>query len=589
MPGPSATPAVERLLREGVLITAELDVRPRRWPDYAAENAALHALAQALTTSHTAMLQTLVDTARSLCSAGSAGSAGISLREPGAAGKDVFRWVAVSGDCAHLKDHVIPGGDSPAGVAIALDAPQLIAFPTRQFACLSEVVPDVMEELVVPVPGSPEPWGALWVMSHDREQRFDSEHRRILASLANFTCAALTIAKARADTEARVEDAEAAKMALAIAEANKDNFIATVGHELRGPLGPIDTALEAAQKLAAGSPAVLSALALAGRQVQQLKRLVNDLLDISRVRQGKLAVNLSHCLLGDIVKDALAAVGEDAKRRGHQLHAVLPPYPVTVLADAARLTQVLSNLLSNAVKYTSPGGEISLLIAAPDPSLIPEDDVTKRDVVITLRDSGMGIAPELLPRVFDLYSQSPSLQGRAEGGLGLGLSVVKYLVDAHDGEVDIASDGDGKGTEVTLRLPIVCRSGIVHSAPTTHGIAPSRILLVDDNADATEALAMLLTLDGHEVRRALSGPEALAIVRSFAPDVALIDISMPGMDGFALAGRLRQNPRCAKTRLVALTGYSDTAETAETFAGFDEHLIKPPSLEDLSAILVRQV
>ncbi|MFP3559507.1 hybrid sensor histidine kinase/response regulator, partial [Paraburkholderia sp. SIMBA_049] len=295
----------------------------------------------------------------------------------------------------------------------------------------------------------------------------------------------------------RAEEAEAARHALATGEARKDDFITTLGHELRNPLGPIDSALAAAQKLAAGSPAVLSALAVANRQLHQLKRIVSDLLDASRVRHGKLSVRPAHGLLGDIVKDAVAAVAEGVEQRQHHLDVTLPPYPVTVFADAPRLTQVVSNLLWNAVKYTPPGGDIALLIDAPDPGTIPEGDSTPREAVVTVRDNGDGIEPSLLPRVFDLFMQSPVARTRAEGGLGVGLSVVSYLVKAHQGQVAISSEGDGKGTEVTLRLPIVCRSTVEHAAPTTHGMAPARILLVDDSDDATEALAMLLALDGH--------------------------------------------------------------------------------------------
>ncbi|WP_231950038.1 hybrid sensor histidine kinase/response regulator [Paraburkholderia caribensis] len=376
-------------------------------------------------------------------------------------------------------------------------------------------------------------------MSHDDDQHFDSEHRRILKSLADFTCAALTIAKAKADAEARAVEAETARNALSKIECAKDDFIATLGHELRGPLAPIDSALAAAQKLAAGRPAVLSALAVANRQVQQLKRIVSDLLDASRVRHGKLSVRPGYALLGDIMKDAMAAVSDEVERRQHQLRATLPPYPVTVFADTARLTQVISNLLGNAVKYTPHGGVITVNVDAPESGTVPEHDSTPRELVVTFSDNGVGIAPDELPRVFDLYAQSPSARTVAEGGLGLGLSVVKYLDDAHQGQVSITNDGEGKGTEVVLRLPIVHRSDIEHAAPTTHGIQPARILLVDDNADATEALAMLLSLDGHEVERARNGPEALSIVDSFTPDLALTDINMPEMDGHELVRRLR--------------------------------------------------
>ena len=411
MPRPLASPTVSRVLRTGTLVTQELDARLGRSPDYAAENEALHALAKALTASHSAMLQTLVDTALTLCDAG---SAGISLREAGAGQASAYRWVAVSGHCANRVGHIIPSDDSPGGVAVAVGAPQLFAFPKRHFACLASIVPEVTEELVVPVPGTPEPWGALWVMSHDDDQHFDSEHRRILKSLADFTCAALTIAKAKADAEARAVEAETARNALSKIQCAKDDFIATLGHELRGPLAPIDSALAAAQKLAAGRPAVLSALAVANRQVQQLKRIVSDLLDASRVRHGKLSVRSGYALLGDIMKDAMAAVSDEVERRQHKLRATLPPYPVTVFADAPRLTQVISNLLGNAVKYTPHGGVITVNVDAPESGTVPEHDSTPPELVVTFRDNGVGIAPDELPRVFDLYAQSPSARTVAE-------------------------------------------------------------------------------------------------------------------------------------------------------------------------------
>ncbi|MPW15527.1 response regulator [Paraburkholderia sp. CNPSo 3157] len=579
----SASFAVNRVQRAGALVTEKLDTRARRSPDLAAEIEALHALAQALNAPGSAMLQTLVGTALKLCAAG---SAGISLRDHNSGNASAFRWVAVSGRCASLVGLPVPS-DSPAGVTLELGAPQLFDAPKRQFDCLARVAPDVTEELVVPVPGSPEPWGALWVMSHDPDHRFDGEHRRILTSLADFTCAALTVTQARADAEARAKEAEAARNAFAANEAQKDSFIATLGHELRNPLGPIDSALAAAQKLATDNPAVLSALAVADRQVRQLKRLVGDLLDASRIRHGKLSVRPAYGLLGDIVKDAMAAVAEEAVRRQHQLHVTLPSYPVTVLADAARLTQVISNLLGNALKYTPSGhGEISLQVDAPDTATIPAHDSTPREAIITVRDNGMGIESGLLPHVFEMFAQSASARRQGGGGLGLGLPLVRYLVNAHQGQIAIASDGEGKGTEVVVRLPIVCRSQGEHLAPTSHGIAPARILLVDDSADTTEALATLLALDGHEVKRAGSGLEALSLVESFTPDVALIDISMPGMNVHELAWCLRQLAQCASTRLVALTGYATADSATEGVESeFDCYLIKPPSLEDLADVL----
>ncbi|MEZ0606080.1 ATP-binding protein [Paraburkholderia sp. IW21] len=583
MAGPSAPPAEDRARHAGTLITAVLDERSHRAPDFAAENDALHRLARALTSPDAAMLQTLADMALNLCDAG---SAGIGLREHCADGVPAFRWAALSGHCAAFAGTVVPSDDSPSGVTLRLSEAQLFSFPQRHFACLEHIAPEVVEELVVPIPGRPEPWGTLWVMSHDRQRLFDTEDRRILTSLANFTCATLTITQAKAAAEARAADAEAAGNALALAEARKDDFIATLSHELRNPIAPIDSALMAARKLSADSPSVLSALDIADRQLRLLKRLVSDLLDASRVKHGKLAVHRSYGLLQDIVADAVTAMKSDVRTSQHELHITVPPYPVTVHADVMRLTQVVCNLLSNAVKYTPPGGDISLTVEAPDLSSEPTPGESPGDAVITVKDNGSGIPASLLPHVFEMFAQSASARKHSEGGLGIGLAVVKHLVTAHNGAVTIASAGEGQGTEVTLRLPIVCASVVAWSAAAPRTIEPKRILLVDDSADATEALGTLLELEGHEVKRATNGPEALAIVESFSPDVALIDIAMPGMDGQELAQLLRLRAQCSLTKLVALTGYKRaTGMPATDERVFDAHLIKPLSLNDLAMVL----
>lgn len=585
MTGPSASSATDRARRAGTLVTSALGVRPHRPPDFAAESESMHRLAQALTSSDGAMLQTLSDMALNLCEAD---SAGIGLRASDAAGVPVLRWVAVSGKCVAAVDTTTPIADSPSGITFELAAGQLFSFPQRQFASLEHVIPEVIELLVVPIPGEPEPWGTLWVMSHDGEHLFDDEDRRILTSLANFTCAALTITRAKADAEARAAEAEAARNALALAEARKDDFIATLSHELRNPIAPIDSALTAARKLATDNPAVLSALGIADRQLRLLKRLVGDLLDASRIRHGKLAVHPSYGLLQDIVADAVTAMKADVNNGQHRLHITIPPYRVTVHADPARLTQVVSNLLSNAVKYTPPGGDITLLVEAPDISSESTDGSSPRNAVITVKDNGTGISSSLLPHVFEMFAQSASARKRAEGGLGIGLAVVKHLVAAHNGTVTIASAGEGHGTEVTLQLPIVCAGTGGPTMTPTRTMAPMRILLVDDSADATEALGTLLELEGHEVKRAQNGLDALRIVESFTPDVALIDISMPGMDGYELAQLLRLQAQCCQTKVVALTGYVDGSGRLQTDERvFDYHLTKPLSLDDLADVLQR--
>jgi hypothetical protein len=311
----------------------------------------MHRLAQALISSDDAMLQTLSDTALNLCEAG---SAGIGLLEREVTGAAVFRWVAVSGECNALVGTTTPADESPSGVTLEFATGQLFSFPKRHFECLKHVAPEVIEELVVPIPGTREPWGTLWVMSHDRRHPFDAEDRRILTTLARFTCATLTITRAKADAEARAAEAEAARNALALAEARKDDFIATLSHELRNPIAPVDSALETIRKLSADFPAVLSALNIADRQMRLLKRLVSDLLDASRIKHGKLSLHPSYGLLQDIVADAVTAMKSDVHTGQHDLHVTVPPYPVTVHADLIRLMQVVCNLLSNAVKYTPP-------------------------------------------------------------------------------------------------------------------------------------------------------------------------------------------------------------------------------------------
>ncbi|WOD16988.1 hybrid sensor histidine kinase/response regulator [Paraburkholderia kirstenboschensis] len=583
MAAPAVSSAAEVALRAGTLVTEALGARPHRPPDFAAENESLHRLARALTSSDGDVLQTLSDMALRLCEAG---SAGVGLLESDTAGAPVFRWVAVSGECAAAVNTITPLADSPSGITLELAAGQLFSFPQRHFACLEHVTPKIVEELVVPIPGEPEPWGTLWVMSHDEAHLFDAEGRRILSSLANFTCAALTMTRAKAEAQARAEEAEAVRNALALAEARKDDFIALLSHELRNPLAPVDNAMMSARKLAADNPAVTSVLAIADRQFRLLKRLVSDLLDASRIRHGKLSVRPSYGLLQDIVADAVEAMKTDISDGQHQLRAILPSYPVTVHADLVRLTQVVSNLLSNAVKYTPPGGDITVPVEAPDLRAEPTRGPSHRNAVIRVKDNGTGISASLLPHVFDMFAQSASARTHAEGGLGIGLAVVKHLVTAHNGTVDVASPGEGQGTEVTVRLPIVCEGAGESTGTTPRTMAPVRVLVVDDNADATEALGILLAMEGHEVKCAQSGPDALLIVDSFTPDVALIDITMPGMDGRELAQLLRLRAQCSLTKLVALTGSSDVASSEQTDERvFDCRLVKPLSLDDLADIM----
>jgi CheY-like chemotaxis protein len=368
-----------------------------------------------------------------------------------------------------------------------------------------------------------------------------------------------------------------------------------LGHELRNPMSPIDSAIAVAKRLCADHEATVNVLSIAQRQMRHLRALVDDLLDAARVRQGKLAIKRTDASLNEIVFDAVSAVQHHIDSRRHTLTLHGMETPMYVFADHVRMSQMIGNLLSNAAKYTPTGGHVELVIEplAFKETLAPDGDAAGAniygDVLITVRDNGVGISGELLPHVFELFAQAPSSNARAEGGLGIGLAVVKRMVDLHGGTIAIHSEGSGRGTEVSLRLPILGKQPLEQPVRAATAPVPTKILLVDDNRDALDALAMLLELDGHEVRTADSGKAALELAREYIPEVALIDIGMPEMDGFQLARMLRSRPELKVTVLVALTGYASESDKSRALAaGFDLHLTKPLSLEKFQTLLNRR-
>ena len=572
----------------GILKTDELGNRAGRSPDYGAECVALRRLARALVASDLALLQSLADSALKLCRAG---SAGISLPEDGGDDRGSLYWTATAGLCDKLVGHAVPCEDSPSGIALELGGPQLLAYPQRHFACLPALEPEVVEELVVPIPGDGEPWGTIWVMSHEHGRVFDEEDARLLESLASFAGAVLSMSRSKDAAIAEAAQARAAREALQLSDTRKDEFLAMLGHELRNPIAAIDSAIKVARRIAQVQQGASGMLDIAERQMRQLKRLTDDLLDASRIKQGKVPIVRTHGNVQDIVGDALSSVASDIEWHGNTLTTDLPAAPVTVYADTARLTQVVTNLLSNAIKYTPRGGTIALSVQAeaspPGDAPVAVAGQDRFDtLVITVKDDGIGIDPAFLPNVLDMFSQhAADAQG---GGLGVGLAIVRRMVELHNGTVTVHSDGKGLGTLVQARLPVVC-AGPVEAGAAQPGTLPAlRILLVDDNTEALRALGMLLELDGHEVRLAASGEDALDIAGGFTPDVALIDIGLPGIDGFQLAQSLRALPAFAGTRLVALSGYASEADKARgAAAGFDFHLAKPLAMDALASILSR--
>jgi signal transduction histidine kinase len=569
------------------LITSALYSRPSRHPDYEAEAKVLGELAHALATSDTEMLDTLAREAARLCRAD---SAGISVLESPPGRPASFRWAALAGRAVPLLNTHRPFDDSLCGVTLAMGRPELFGTPQRFFPSIEMLSPPVVEALLVPIPVRDDAWGAIWVMSQRPEVRFDAEDLRLLTSLADFTGATMHVARMKALAESRAIQAEAAQSALREAEAHKDEFIATLSHELRSPIAPIDSAIKCLGRLELQSQQAEQAeqaLDIAARQLHRLQRLVDDLFDASRIRQGKVTVRPENSLLADILNDAIAAVRPQMEARKHMLKVTAPSDAVLVYVDAGRITQVLVNVLSNAAKY-SPDGSRIVLTAAVEAPATPTGSTTEPTLLMTVADEGYGISAPALPHVFDMFTQRGSRSPSTEAGLGIGLALVKYLVEAHGGTVTVQSGESSSGTTVTIRLPLA-RGPELPGTPPHGGVpcaAPCRVLVVDDNRDTAESLALLLSLDGHVVRTATSAPEALSALVDVIPDVAFIDVNMPDIDGFSLAAELRTRPTLKHLKLVALTGdASENDRVAALAAGFDHHMTKPVDMQALTSIL----
>jgi PAS domain S-box-containing protein len=380
--------------------------------------------------------------------------------------------------------------------------------------------------------------------------------------------------RAAEERERLLARAEQARQDAEIASRAKDEFLALLSHELRNPLAPIVTALELI-RMQHDAESDGDALAIIDRQVRHLGRLVDDLLDVSRITRGKIELQRDSVLLHDVIDKAIEMASPLIERRQHELVVHRTADRLHVHGDEARLSQVVSNLLTNAARYTHPSGRIVVAAEADG------DEVT-----ISVKDNGTGIAPELLPRIFDLFVQgSTQSLDRAEGGLGLGLALVRNLVEMHGGQVAARSDGPGRGSEFIVRLPRLAtrsESPRIASArtPSLRSVASGRVLLIDDNVDFIEVLGPLLRAVGYDVTVAHDGPSALSALRRPFPEIALIDIGLPVMDGYEVGIRLRDQVG-ANLRLFAMTGYGQPDDLAKSKRlGFEHHLVKPvdPSL-----------
>ncbi|MDC0721276.1 hybrid sensor histidine kinase/response regulator [Nannocystis bainbridge] len=366
---------------------------------------------------------------------------------------------------------------------------------------------------------------------------------------------------------------------LQASDRRKDEFLAMLAHELRNPLSPIQSSLEIMSLQALDDPLTNQCREVIERQVQQLTRLVDDLLEVSRINTGKIQLQIERIDLGATVQRGIETSRPAVDAKQHRLQFVGPPEPVWVRADATRIAQVIGNLVNNAAKYTENGGEIAVRLESE-----------RGHAVVRVRDSGIGIPQEMLGEVFDLFTQVHRSLDRSQGGLGIGLALVKRLVTIHGGQVEAHSDGAGLGSEFVIRLPQGESERAAPEPPRADKAGSSgpslRVLVIDDNRDAAELLAALLGMLGHKVETAGDGPSGIAAALSFLPQLVLCDIGLPLLDGYGVVADLRHRPEFAATRFIALTGYGRAEDRQRSQAsGFHAHLIKPVGLAKLKSLL----
>jgi signal transduction histidine kinase/ActR/RegA family two-component response regulator len=390
----------------------------------------------------------------------------------------------------------------------------------------------------------------------------------VLDEVATRAAIAFATAQLYQNLQAEIQERRLAETRLEEANKRKDEFLAMLSHELRNPLAPIGNAVEIIRRLGNRDTKLVWATDVTDRQVRQLTRLVDELLDVARIGQGKIVLQTQAVELCGAVAQCVELQRPALAARGQTLTYALPPQALWIEADPARLQQIVNNLLNNANKYTPEGGNVHVAVAL-------EGD----EAVLSVRDNGIGIEPDLLPRVFELFEQGKRSLDRSQGGLGVGLTLVQRLVKLHDGRVEALSAGAGQGAEFRVTLPCLPAAA---PTPADGGsgsgdtLRPRRVLLVEDNPDIAETTAAMLEFAGHTVRWARDGLQALSAAQEFEPEVVLLDIGLPKLDGYQVAKRLRQMPATRLARVIALTGYGLPADRQRgREAGFDHHLLKP--------------
>jgi signal transduction histidine kinase/CheY-like chemotaxis protein len=481
--------------------------------------------------------------------------------------------------------------------SVCADFPELLRELAAGCAVLvvaeERILPAESKRLAAVLRAQP-PWSDLPLLLLTREGADSPRAREAVSTLGNVTLlerplrittllsavrTALRARRRQYQIRGHLEERERATEALRAADQRKDEFLATLGHELRNPLAPLLTGLHLLRLSGGQDPTIGRMTDVMERQITHLVRLVDDLLEVSRITRGVIDVQREPVELGALLRSAVETTRQMFESARHRLSVELPDAPIMISGDAVRLTQVFSNLLTNAAKYTDAGGRVSL--------------VARRrhgQAVVSVRDNGIGISATHLKSVFEMFMQVDRSNRRAQGGLGIGLTLVRSLVQMHGGSVEAHSAGLGKGSEFVVTLPVI-DSGAANDTRADTPLpefAERRILVGDDTRDAADTLAMLLETLGADVEVAYGGSMALDMLPRFAPDTVLLDIGMPEIDGYEVARRIRLEPRYERVMLVALTGWGqDQDYRLSQTAGFDHHLVKPPDIDELRTALAR--
>ena len=428
---------------------------------------------------------------------------------------------------------------------------------------------------------------AVFAELHRRGRALEQSNRLLLSEVAERRNAEEKLGELNRTLDGRVRErtAELQQSEARLREANqrKDEFLATLAHELRNPLAPVRNAVELLKRQASEAERVVWATELIDRQVTHFSRLIDDLMDVSRINQGRIELRRELVTLGEVLADALETVRPHVEAAKHDLVVLLPDQQLAVNADRTRLAQAFVNLLHNAVKYTDPGGRIELGVL-----------IEKGSAVVTIRDTGIGIPPERLESVFEMFSQVEAAISRSRGGLGIGLSLTQRLVQMHGGSVKAFSDGPGKGSRFHVHLPLE-REGtapVRPAAPSARAEASTglRILVADDNVDAAETLGALLELMGHTVTKVHDGEAAVAAAAKSPPQVVILDIGMPRMNGYEACRHIRGQQHEPRPLLVALTGWGQEQDHERSHdAGFDHHLVKPVEVSALKEVFAAAI